>query len=138
MRNFLGICVLCSILANCGSSSTLTSSQELSALQGAWSGSATSGYTGSAALTVNGAEGSLSIPSANCPVTFNLPLTMQPGKALVGSTLAAPGVSNNGNGYWLTSLWGTFSASSQLTLRAIGFKSPCLNQAVDAQFTLTK
>lgn len=88
MKNLLGICVLCSILAGCGSSNTLTSSQEQSALQGTWSGSGVgigsqaNGYTGAATLTVSGSMGNLSIPSASCAVTFNVSLNMQPGKTL--------------------------------------------------------
>jgi hypothetical protein len=130
-----------SVLAGCGSSSTLTSSEEQSALQGAWSGSGVgigseaNGYTGTATLTVNGSMGALSIPSASCPVTFNIPLTMQPGKALAGSQFSANGVPY-ANGYSLSHLNGIFVSSNQLTLE-VPFQTPCQSKAVDAQFTLT-
>jgi hypothetical protein len=142
MKNFVGICVLCSLMAGCGSSSTLTSSREQSSLQGAWSGSGVgigsqaNGYTGTATLTVNGSMGALSIPSASCAVTFNVPLNMQPGKTLAGSGFFANGVPYV-NGYGLSELRGTFVSSSQLTL-VVPFQTPCQSQAVNAQFTLTK
>lgn len=116
-------------------------SQEQSALQGAWSGSgvgiesAANGYSGTATLTVNGSMGTLSIPSTSCTVAFNVPLTMQPGKALAGSGFFANGVAN-ANGYSLSELRGTFVSSSQVTL-VVPFQTPCQSQAVDAQFTLT-
>jgi hypothetical protein len=42
-------------------------------------GSQANGYTGTATLTVSGSMGSLFIPSDTCPLTFNVPHTMQPG-----------------------------------------------------------
>jgi hypothetical protein len=142
MKNFLGICVPRSVLAGCGSSSTLTSSQEQSALQGPGRGagvgigSQANGYTGTATITISGSMGSLSIPSATCPVTYNVLLTMQPGKTLVGSGFLTTGVPY-ANGYSLSELTGTFVSSSQITL-VVPFQTRSQSQAVDAQFALTK
>jgi hypothetical protein len=99
-------------------------------------GSQANGYTGTATLTISGSMGSLSIPSATCPVTFNVPLTMQPSKALPGSGFFANGVPY-ANGYSLSELRGTFVSSSQITV-VVPFQTPCQSQPVDAQFTLTK
>jgi|SRR5579864_2241120 hypothetical protein len=142
MIRFFGGCVLCLVLAGWGSSNPMTSAQERSALQGAWSGSgvgigsASSGYTGTAAFTVSGSEGSLAIPSTTCSITFNVPLIMQPGKTLAVSGFFADGLPDV-NGYGLSELRGTFISSSQLTL-IVPFQTPCQSQAIDAQFTLTK
>jgi hypothetical protein len=70
--------------------------------------------------------GSLSIPSATCPVTFNVPLIMQPGKTLAGSGFFADGVPY-ANGYSLSELRGTFASSSQITLVA-PFQTLCQNR----------
>lgn len=142
MKILIGICALCWVLSGCGSSTTLTSSQEQTALQGVWSGtgvgigSSANGYTGTAILTVSGSMGSLAISSAACPVTFNVPLTMQPGKTLAGSAFFANGVPY-AKGYSLSELKGTFVSSTQLTLQT-PFQTPCQSQAVDAQFSLSK
>ena len=141
MNKFFGGCVLCLMLAGRGSN-PMTRAQEQSALQGVWSGSgvgigsASSGYTGTAALTVSGSEGSLAIPSTTCSITFNVPLIMQPGKTLAVSGFFADGLPDV-NGYGLSELRGTFISSSQLTL-IVPFQTPCQSQAIDAQFTLTK
>ncbi len=133
MRKTIVLALLLATVA-CGTSTPFTSQQELAALQGVWSGSATGAYSGTAVLTVNGSLGALQLPS-NCPVTFNVPLSMAPGKTLAGSGFTGTGAYNGG--YALSALAGTVNSPSQMTVTA-NFQTPCLASAVDAQFTLTK
>lgn len=131
--------VMCCVLMACGSSSPLTAAQEQSSLQGTWSGDGialgTESFSGPATLTVSGSTGSLNIPSA-CPVTFNLPLTMEPFKKLAGSQFHAEGQIPE-NGYSISGLTGVFVSTTQVTL-TVPFQTPCQAQAALVQFTLTK
>jgi hypothetical protein len=135
MRYTALVLLLSGVLLGCGSSSSnLTNNQELSALQGGtWSGA--SETMGTATFAVSGANGALSIASATCPVTFNLGLTMQPGKTLAGSQFSAGGTADE-NGYQVSSLTGTFVSSNKITLD-VAFQTPCQTSA-NAQFTLTQ
>jgi hypothetical protein len=140
VKNLLILGFLCSVLTACGSSNPITAAQEESSLQGSWSGNGAGvpgspEYSGAATFTVNGSTGTLSITGA-CPVTFTVPLTMQPGTALTSSRFHADGIIPE-NGYSLSDLDGSFVSSTQVTV-SVPFQTPCLAEAVDVQFTLTK
>lgn len=137
MKNFLALLSVL-LLTGCGTGS-ITASQELSDLQGSWSGSGTaanSSYTGTASFTVGGPTASLAITGEGCPtVTFTIPLTMQPGKALSSSGFTAEGTSGNGDS--LAVLRGSFVSANQITVFA-PYQTTCQTQSVDAQFTLSR
>lgn len=132
----LAVCIGLAICCACGSSSKLTSSQELNDLQGTWTGSAIiNGAPETATFTVSGSLGTLRIPVGSCIAGFNVPLTMQPDSALVGSQFDADGVAYQ-NGYALSSIRGSFMSAGQISLTA-PFQTPCQAEAVGAQFTMT-